>query len=98
MNKSDLIDKIAERADVSKADTEKVLKAFEEVVQQVVAKGDEKLTLAGFVSFEQTHRKARTARNPQTGEPIKVPATNAVKITPGATLKKVAKGTQKPPK
>lgn len=91
MNKSELVDKIAEKTDVSKADTEKVLKAFEETVQEVVAKGKEKLTLAGFVSFEQTKRKARTARNPQTGEPINVPAQNAVKVTPGATLKKTAK-------
>lgn len=98
MNKSELVDKISARSGVSKADTEKVLRALEDVVQQVVAKGAEKLTLTGFVSFEQVKRKARTGRNPQTGETIKVPATKAVKVTPGATLKNVAKGTVKPPK
>lgn len=98
MNKSELIDSIAERSDVSKADTEKVLKAFEETVQQVVAKGSEKLTLTGFLSFEQVKRKARMGRNPQTGEAIKVAASKAVKITPGATLKAIAKGTKKAPK
>ena len=98
MNKSELIDEIASRSGVSKADAEKVLKAFEEVAQQVVAKGSEKLTLTGFMSIEQVKRKARTGRNPQTGETIKVPATKAVKLTPGATLKNVAKGTVKAPK
>lgn len=98
MNKSELIDKISERTGVSKSDTEKVLKGFEDVVQQVVAKGTEKLTLTGFLSVEQVKRKARTGRNPQTGETIKVPATKAVKLTPGATLKNVAKGTVKAPK
>jgi len=98
MNKSELVEKVSERAGVTKADTERVLKAFEEVVQQVVGKGAEKLTLTGFMSFEQVKRKARTGRNPQTGETIKVAATKAVKITPGATLKNVAKGTVKAPK
>lgn len=98
MNKSELVEKISARSGVTKSDTEKVLKAFEEVVQQVVAKGAEKLTLTGFMSFEQVKRKARTGRNPQTGAAIKVPASKAVKITPGATLKNVAKGTVKAPK
>ena len=98
MNKTELVDEIAERTGVSKADTEKVLKGFEEVVQRVVAKGSEKLTLTGFLSVEQVQRKARTGRNPQTGETLKVPASKAVKITPGATLKEIAKGNKKPAK
>lgn len=98
MNKSELIDKIADRTGVSKADTEKVLKGFEEVVQQVVAQGGEKLTLTGFLSVEQVDRKARTGRNPQTGATIQVPATKAVKLTPGATLKEVAKGAKPAPR
>lgn len=96
MNKSELVDKIAASTGVSKSDTEKVLKGFEEVAQQLVAKGGDKLTLTGFLSIEQVQRKARTGRNPQTGETIKVPASKAVKITPGATLKDVAKGKRKP--
>lgn len=98
MNKSELIDKIADRTGVSKADAEKVLKGFEEVVQQVVAQGGEKLTLTGFLSVEQVHRNARTGRNPQTGATIQVPATKAVKLTPGATLKEVAKGAKPAPR
>lgn len=97
MNKTELIDKVADRSGVSKADTERVMKAFEEVVQQVVARGGEKLTLTGFLSVEQVQRKARTGRNPQTGETIQVPASKAVKLTPGATLKEMAKGTRPAP-
>jgi len=96
MNKSELVDKISASTGVSKTDTEKVLKGFEEVAQQIVAKGGDKLTLTGFLSIEQVSRKARTGRNPQTGETIQVPASKAVKITPGATLKDVAKGKRKP--
>jgi DNA-binding protein HU-beta len=98
MTKAELIAAIAERSGVAKTDVEKSLKGFEEVVQQVVAKGSEKLTIPGFLSFEQTHRAARTGRNPQTGEAIQVKATKAVKVSAGATLKNVAKGTVKPPK
>lgn len=96
MNKSELVDKISASTGVSKTDTEKVLKGFEEVAQQIVAKGGDKLTLTGFLSIEQVSRKARTGRNPQTGETIQVPASKAVKLTPGATLKDVAKGKRKP--
>jgi DNA-binding protein HU-beta len=92
MNKSELIDTIAERTGVTKADAEKVMKAFEEVAQDIVSKGNDKLTLTGFMSIEQVQRKARTGRNPQTGATIQVPASKAVKLTPGATLKKAAKG------
>jgi DNA-binding protein HU-beta len=92
MTKAELVAQIAERTGVSKSDVEKTMKGFEEVVQQVVSKGGDKLSLPGFLSFEQVDRSARTGRNPQTGETIQVPASKAVKISAGATLKKVAKG------
>ncbi len=92
MNKSELIDAISESTGVSKSDTEKVMKGFEEVAQSIVKSGSEKLTITGFLSIEQVQRKARTGRNPQTGATIQVPASKAVKLTPGATLKKAAKG------
>ncbi|MCU0311641.1 MAG: HU family DNA-binding protein [Acidimicrobiales bacterium] len=91
MTKSELIAEIAERTGVAKADVEKSLKAFEEVANEVVAKGTEKLTLPGFLSFEQTTRSARTGRNPQTGETIQVPASKAAKVTAGSKLKATAK-------
>jgi DNA-binding protein HU-beta len=92
MTKSELIAEIANRTSLAKTDVEKTLKAFEDVVHEVVAKGDEKLTLPGFLSFEQVPRSARTARNPQTGEPIQVPASKAVKVSAGSKLKASAKG------
>jgi DNA-binding protein HU-beta len=92
MTKSELIAEIAERTGLAKTDVEKALKSFEDVTQEIVAKGDEKLTLPGFLSFEQTHRNARTARNPQTGEPIQVAASKAVKVSAGSKLKAAAKG------
>ncbi len=92
MTKSELIAEISNRTGQTKADVEKTLKSFEDIAHEVVAKGAEKLTLPGFISFEQTHRKARTARNPQTGETINVPATKAAKVSAGAKLKASAKG------
>ena len=92
MNKSELVDKIAERSGVSKSDTEKVLKAFEETVQQVVAKGTEKLTLTGFLSFEQVKRKARMGRNPATGEPMQIKASRKVRVTPLKAFKEAVLG------
>jgi len=92
MTKSELIAEISNRTGQSKADVEKCLKSFEDIAHEVVAKGTEKLTLPGFISFEQTHRKARTARNPQTGATIQVPATKAAKVSAGAKLKASAKG------
>ena len=92
MTKTELVAAIAEKADLSKADAERALNAFQDIVQDTVGKGEDKITIPGFLSFEQTHRAARTGRNPRTGEPIQVPATKAVKITAGAKLKAAAKG------
>lgn len=92
MNKTELVDAVAESAGVSKADVDRMLKALEEVVEKTVAKGDGKVTLPGFVTFELTHRAARTARNPRTGEPIDIPAGRAVKVSAGARLKAAVKG------
>ncbi len=96
--KAELVDAISTRTGVSKTDVEKVLKGFEEEIGRVVAKGTEKLTIPGFISFEQVKRAARTGRNPQTGEPVKIKASKAVKITAGSRLKAYASGAVKPPK
>jgi DNA-binding protein HU-beta len=92
MNKGELVTAIADRTDVSKADVERVLRGFEEVVQRVVADGDNKLTLPGFLSIEQVDRAARTSFNPRTREPLEIAAHKSVKITAGSTLKDVANG------
>ena len=97
MNKGELVSAIAERTDVSKADVERVLKGFEEIAQQIVAKGEDKLTLPGFLSFEQAHRSARTAINPRTREPQDIPAKNTAKVSAGSTLKAIANGEKPAP-
>ena len=91
MNKTELVETIAQRTDLSKKDVQAVLDQFEDIAGDIVAKGKEPLTIPGFLKFEQTFRKARTGRNPQTGETIEVPASNAAKVTAGAKLKAKAK-------
>ncbi len=88
MNKSQLVDKIVADTNMGKAEVEKVLKAFIENVQQSVKKA-EKVSIPGFGGWSQTQRKARTARNPRTGAPVRVPAGKGVRFTVGATFKDV---------
>ena len=74
-----------------------VLNGLEDVVSVNVKKG-EKVALTGFVSFERVDRKARTGRNPQTGEAIKVRASKAPRVSAGATFKRVVNGKAPAPK
>jgi DNA-binding protein HU-beta len=84
--KAELIDAVATEAGVSKADAERTLGAFfDHVVTS--AKKDDKIAWPGFGSFTVTKRAARKGRNPQTGEPVKIAASKALKFTPSATLK-----------
>ena len=91
MNKAELVDAIVAESGATKSTVAEVLRAFEEVVVSNVSKG-EKIVLSGFMSFERVDRKARTARNPQTGEPIQVAASRAPKVSIGSTFKKAVKG------
>ncbi len=91
MNKSELIDAIAEKSGVSKSDVGAVIDGFAEVAYSAVGSGD-KITIPGFLSIEQTFRSARTGRNPQTGATIEIAATNAAKVSAGSKLKAAAKG------
>ena len=88
ITKAELVDQVAAQAGTDKSTAAAVLKAFEETVLASVAKGD-KVAPTGFVSFEQVAKKATTARNPRTGETVKVKAKKAPKVTIGATFKKV---------
>jgi DNA-binding protein HU-beta len=91
MNRTELVQAVSERAGVTKADADRVLGAMAEVVGETIAK-DEKVSIPGFLTFERTHRAARTARNPQTGDPIQIPAGYSVKVSAGSKLKEAAKG------
>ncbi|MDP9408811.1 MAG: HU family DNA-binding protein [Actinomycetota bacterium] len=92
MNRSELVSAVAEASGVSAKDVDATLKAFQQVVSDVVAKGEEKIQIQGFLTFEQTDRAAREGRNPATGEKIQIAASKAVKVTPGSALKSAASG------
>lgn len=85
MNKGDLINKIAESADISKAQATDALNAVLDNIGEALKDGD-KVTLIGFGTFSISERKARTGRNPQTGETIQIAAKNVVKFKPGKEL------------
>ena len=86
MNKSELIAALAEKTEFSKKDAEKALNAFVDVTSGSLAKG-EKVQLIGFGTFDVKKRPARTARNPRTGEEIKIEASTAPSFKPGLALK-----------
>ncbi|RKD73068.1 MULTISPECIES: HU family DNA-binding protein [Sinobaca] len=86
MNKTDLINAVAEQADISKKDASKAVDAVFESITDTLKKGD-KIQLVGFGSFEVRERAARKGRNPQTGEEIKIPATKNPAFRPGKQLK-----------
>ncbi len=86
MNKTELVAAMAAKAELSKKDTEKALKAFMETVSDELKKG-EKIQLVGFGTFEVVKRAARTGKNPQTGKAIKIPASKAPKFKAGKGLK-----------
>ncbi|MFC5781375.1 MULTISPECIES: HU family DNA-binding protein [Streptomyces] len=92
MTRSELVAALADRAEVSRKDAGAVLAAFAETVGDIVAKGDEKVTIPGFLTFERTHRAAREGRNPASGEPMTIPAGYSVKVSAGSKLKEAAKG------
>ena len=86
MNKTELIAAIAEKAEISKKDSEKALKAFSDVVAEQL-KNDDKVQLVGFGTFEVSKRAAREGRNPQTGQTMKIDACKAPKFKAGKALK-----------
>jgi len=86
MNKSELITALADKTELSKKDAEKVLNAFTDAISASLAKGD-KVQLIGFGTFDVKKRPARTARNPRTGEEIKIAASKAPAFKAGKALK-----------
>jgi len=86
MNKADLVTKISEKSRMSKKDSEKVLNAFMDSIEEALKKGD-KIQLVGFGSFEVRERAARKGRNPQTKAEITIPASKAPVFKVGKALK-----------
>lgn len=85
MNKAQLIDAMAEKAGLSKADSKKALDAFIGSVSDCL-KGGDRIGLVGFGSFSVSERGARTGINPRTKESITIPAKKVVKFKAGAEL------------
>ena len=86
MNKAELIAAVAEKADVKKADADKVIKALTDVIAAEL-KADQKVQLVGFGTFEVSTRAAREGRNPRTGETMTIAASKAPKFKAGKALK-----------
>jgi DNA-binding protein HU-beta len=86
VNKSDLIDAIADGAEISKAAAGRALDAAVDAITAALKKGDT-VTIVGFGTFSVGKRGARTGRNPRTGDPIKIKASKTAKFKAGKGLK-----------
>ena len=86
MNKSELIDAVAERSGLSKTDTAKFINSFTETVGDAMKRGDD-VVLIGFGTFSVKERAARTGRNTKTGEPLQIAASKVPSFKAGKGLK-----------
>lgn len=86
MNKSELVEKVAQEANLTKADTERAINAAIDTIINALARGDS-VTLVGFGTFKASSRAARTGVNPKTGEKLQIAATNVPRFTPGQGFK-----------
>ena len=91
MHKSDLLDLLATRTSVTKADAQKIIDSFQDIVSETLAKGDD-VVLVGFGTFSVGSRAERTGRNPKTGEALVIKAAKVPKFSPGAKLKAAVNG------
>lgn len=87
MTKTELVEKIAKDTGLSKAAAGQAVNSFLGNITKELKKKNGKVTLVGFGTFAKVRRKARKGRNPQTGETIKIKASNSVRFKPGKTLK-----------
>lgn len=91
MNRSELVDEVARRTGLLGADVGIALDGVRDVLVDALRRG-EKVSVPGLLTAERVSRAERQGRNPQTGEPMTVPAGYSAKLTPGQTLKSAAKG------
>ncbi|MGA8746113.1 MAG: HU family DNA-binding protein [Solirubrobacterales bacterium] len=91
MNKTELIDAIAKDSGLSRADSARAIDSLIEITQKTLKKGDE-VALTGFGKFSVVKRGARTGRNPQTGQSLKIKASKTPKFSPGASFKAAISG------
>ncbi|MDA1475328.1 non-specific DNA-binding protein Hbs [Bacillus sp. CLL-7-23] len=91
MNKTELINAVAEASELSKKDATKAVDSVFDTILEVLKNG-EKIQLIGFGNFEVRERSARKGRNPQTGEEIEIPASKVPAFKPGKALKDAVAG------
>lgn len=88
MNKAQLIDKVSQKTNLTKSQSEMFLDATLEIIQRAVAKGDE-VKLVGFGTFSRLNRKSRNGRNPKTGAPVTIPGSRVPRFKPGKDFKQL---------
>lgn len=86
MTKAELVTKVAEEVGIKKVEAENAINTLLGAIKEVLKK-EGRMALTGFGTFTVSKRKARTGRNPQTGQPIKIKAAKVVKFRPGKDLK-----------
>ena len=94
MNKTELVEAVAKDSGLTNADAKRAVESFITTVEKQLKKGED-VALTGFGKFSVTKRGARTGRNPQTGETVKIKASKAPKFTAGASLKTAVNGRRK---
>jgi DNA-binding protein HU-beta len=97
VTKSELVAQVAKNSGVSSREAETVLNGFRDVVQASVKAGKD-ISYPGLGKFSRVSRKARTARNPRTGETLKVAATRVPRFVPSEGFKRIVKGEAPAPK
>ena len=96
MNKSDLVVEVVKRTRLQRGEVARTVDTVLEVVRDRVARG-ERVSLAGFGTFERVRRNARIGRNPHTREAVKIPARNAPAFKPGAAFREAVVGRRRRP-
>jgi DNA-binding protein HU-beta len=91
LNKSELIEQVADRAEIKRSEAEAAVNALTEVVKETLQRGGD-VAITGFGKFSVAERGARQGVNPQTGERIQIAASKAPKFSAGADFKKALKG------
>lgn len=86
MNKAQLIEKVSQKTNLTKSQSEMFLDATLDIIQKAVAKGDE-VKLVGFGTFSRLNRKSRNGRNPKTGDPVTIPGSRVPRFKPGKDFK-----------